>query len=609
MIVPMKHVSIISVAAEKLRTIRMIREFGVMHLSFQDSETPEYRQARLEYDEIKLAENILKNLHKPLNPSASAAHVTTLIYDDISETIKESLPQVAGTMQEKIKAVIALDNRRRKIYDQLFKLRKECGLYKSFGEFDISLPQKLTDSGVPIQLFRFSLHAKVELDEKLLIKNFGECEDYSYSVLFGEGELPEGCELLPPPPAPISAMQTRFAEAEARIAYISEELRAAREKIDLKPEIARLHEFCCFVAAHDSMETNGDVVWISAWMPAESEEELLSTAKANSWGILVREPTDEDQVPSLLRPAPGFKPMLALFKMLGISPAYTESDVSIPFFCFFSIFFAMLVGDGGYGVLILLMTIYAARKMKKAPRSPFILLAVFSIATIVWGGLSNTWFGFHPEILKTPICNWFNEPGYGNMMLLCFTLGVIHLSIARLWNAISLFPNTKFLAEVGWIGVITFMYFTSCGIVGVLPMPGVAMLGVLGVSILLIACFMLKREELKTEGANLGMLPLTIIGCLGDIISYVRLFAVGLASVKVAENFNDMALGLDMPFVLKLPCMILILLLGHGLNFAMAGLSVLVHAVRLNTLEFSNHKGITWSGFAFTPFKRNSDAG
>jgi len=612
MIVPMKHVTILSVAAEKLRTIRMIREFGVMHLSYQDSETQEYRQARHEYDEIKLAENILKNLHKPLNPSASAAHVTTLIYDDISKTLKESLPQVTGSMQENIRAVIALDNRRHKICDQLFKLRKECSLYKSFGEFDISLPQKLTDSGVSIQLFRFSLHAKVELDEKLLVENFGECDDYSYNVLFGEGELPEGCELLPPPPAPISAMQTRFTEAEARIAYISEKLNVAKDKIDLKPEIARLHELCCFVAAHDSMQTNGEVVWISGWMPAESEDKLLDTAKTNSWGILVQEPTDEDQVPTLLRPAPGFKPMQSLFSALGINPAYTESDVSIPFFCFFSIFFAMLVGDGGYGALILLMTIYAAHKMKKAPRSPFILLTVFSIATMIWGVLSNTWFGCHPQIISNPVSEWFKMPdgqGDSNMMLVCFTLGVIHLSIARVWNAISLFPNTKFLAQVGWVGIIWFMYFTAGSVVGVLPAPGIIMKSILGISILLIACFMLKKEELKTEGANLGMLPLNIISCLGDIISYVRLFAVGLASVKVAENFNDMALGLDMPFVLKLPCMILILLLGHGLNFAMAGLGVLVHAVRLNTLEFSNHKGITWSGFAFTPFKKNSDAG
>jgi len=99
-------------------------------------------------------------------------------------------------------------------------------------------------------------------------------------------------------------------------------------------------------------------------------------------------------------------------------------------------------------------------------------------------------------------------------------------------------------------------------------------------------------------------MPLTIVGCLGDIISYVRLFAVGLASVKVAENFNQMALSLNLPLWAKIVPVILILLLGHGLNFLMAGLSILVHAVRLNTLEFSNHKGVTWSGYAFKPFRR-----
>jgi len=610
MIVPMKHVSILSVAAEKLNTIKMIRELGVMHLSYQESETPEFRQARHEYDEIQLAENILKNLHKPLTPSASLAHVNVFIYDDISETIAETLPHVKGDMHDKIRAVIALDARRRKICDQLFKLKAECSLYKPFGEFDISLPQRLTDSGVPVQLFRYSRHSKVELDKALMIKSFGERDDFSYGVLFGDGELPEGCELLPPPPAMLPDMENRFAEAQARIAYITERLRVASEKIDLAPAIEQLHELCCFIAAHDSMKTNGTVVWISGWMPVESEEGILAVAKNSCWGILIRDPEEGEQVPTLLRPLPGFKPMQSLFSALGINPAYNEADVSVPFFCFFSIFFAMLVGDGGYGVLILLLTIYFARKFKKAPRSPFILLTVFSLATIIWGVLSNTWFGCHPHLIDNPVSEWFNAPGKGNsnMMLVCFTLGVIHLSIARIWNAISLFPNTKFLAEVGWVGIIWFMYFTAGSVVGVLPAPGIVMKCILGLSVLMIACFMLKKEELKTEGANLGMLPLNIISCLGDIISYVRLFAVGLASVKVAENFNEMALGLDMPFILKLPCMIIILLLGHSLNFAMAGLSVLVHAVRLNTLEFSNHKGITWSGYAFTPFKRNPDA-
>jgi V/A-type H+-transporting ATPase subunit I len=123
------------------------------------------------------------------------------------------------------------------------------------------------------------------------------------------------------------------------------------------------------------------------------------------------------------------------------------------------------------------------------------------------------------------------------------------------------------------------------------------------VSVLLIALFMLDVSELREHGASLGMLPLNIISSMGDIISYVRLYAVSLASVKVAENFNAMAVSIDLPMVFKVPAMLAILLFGHGLNFAMGGLSILVHAVRLNTLEFSGAKGVTWSGRPFKPFK------
>ena len=133
-----------------------------------------------------------------------------------------------------------------------------------------------------------------------------------------------------------------------------------------------------------------------------------------------------------------------------------------------------------------------------------------------------------------------------------------------------------------------------------------------GVSLVLVFGFTLKGNELKTRGVELGMLPLNIMSALGDVISYVRLFAVGLASVKVAENFNNMALSIfnctDMVWLKPITAvgMILVLLVGHGLNFAMAGLSILVHAVRLNTLEFSNHKGVTWAGYAFSPFRRTT---
>jgi V/A-type H+-transporting ATPase subunit I len=278
--------------------------------------------------------------------------------------------------------------------------------------------------------------------------------------------------------------------------------------------------------------------------------------------------------------------------------------------CYFSLFFAMLVGDGAYGAIFLAGTL-AARK--KLPRSWFVLLTVFSSATVLWGVLSNTWFGAGiPACADWPTVRWLADPSYGHMMLLCFTIGVSHLMLARIWNGLCRLPDATAIAEFGWAGVLLFMYLVTNSIVGIFPAIPQWGFIVFWASLACVFLFTVKPSELKTRGAELGMLPLNIMSALGDIISYVRLFAVGLASVKVAENFNSMALGLVdgagavWTKALMSVAMVAILVVGHGLNLAMAGLSILVHAVRLNTLEFSNHKGVSWSGYAFRPFRRSA---
>jgi V/A-type H+-transporting ATPase subunit I len=416
-----------------------------------------------------------------------------------------------------------------------------------------------------------------------------------------------GLTVAPLPERSLSTLRARRLAACRRHAAVNRILAAMAPGIDaLLREQALRGEDYDSATVQAAMGAGENVVWLTGYTPDERLASLRDAARRHGWGLLARKPRPDEEPPTLLRPPRIFRPIAALFSLLGIVPGYREADISIVFYAFFTLFFAMLVGDAGYGVLLLLGTLWARRKWRQAPAAPLTLSTVFAVATIGWGILTATYFGIPatalPALLNHRLSRWLADQS--NIMQLCFALGAVHLSIARLWNAIVFYPSRKALAQLGWLGIIWNMYCVACLVV----VPGFVyppvMFWLAGLSVLLIAGFMLDRSELKTQGVELAMLPLTIIGSLGDVISYVRLFAVGMAGVKVAENFNGMALGLPLPLWLKIPAMLLILLLGHGLNLAMGGLSILVHAVRLNTLEFSTHKGITWAGFAYRPFKR-----
>ena len=611
MIVPMKHLTLLCVAAERTVTLERLRDLGAVHLNLEASDSEPYRHAQSRLAVARHALRILDDARarKPVLPTAIGPHKPHGHELSADALLNAPLPVFSGDAPEKIDAVIRLAELRQALVNEAERLDRDIALFLPFGDFDVTLPARLTAQGVPIRLFRAPANTTFIDRAGVLVEEFGADQNFTYGVMAGPGDLPEACEQLPAPEAPVSVLQARHARALARAEQIASRLKDdAEDTARLLQEAKRLSDVSDFATAVDTMRTHGAVALITGWLPANLVEQLREAAAEHTWGLLLRDPEADERPPTLLHPPRLFRPVLALFNALGIAPAYNESDISVPFFCFFSIFFAMLVGDGGYGALIFLLTLHMRRKLPKAPHAPFVLLYFFAFATVLWGVLSNTWFGTHPKFADNAVSLWLNHPdkGINNMMLLCFTLGVLHLSVARVWNAVSLFPDSKFLAQVGWLGVIWFMYCMACNIVGIFPAPRFIYY-VFGVALALIFLFTLKKDELKTNGIELGMMPLNIVSSLGDIISYVRLFAVGLASVKVAENFNDMAVNLNLPLWAKIVPLALILLVGHGLNFAMAGLSILVHAVRLNTLEFSNHKGVTWSGFAFKPFKRNAD--
>ena len=589
MIAKMKRLTLVCVDSERDRTLVLLRDFGFVELDLSKASGAEFAAGKAD---LEKAERAVRIALKAAEEKRKAEGSVGLDFD---------CPR-----KQLVDEILKLDAQRAEAQAEAMSLEGVIRTYEPFGDFDPALAEKVeNETGLATTLVKTTLR-DVDFGDAHVVE-LGRSGKTRYLAVVGVRPSPlPGLDVVPAPKEPLCETNRRLAEALAKVARIEDSLAAAGTRADqIEAMFPGIKDRIDFAAATEALSKEGKVAWIQGWIPADRVPSLRAKAVTESWGIDLRDPERGEEPPVLITPPKLFRPMRALFQGLGISPAYEEADVSVPFLCYFSVFFAMLVGDGGYGAIILAATLFGWWKTRPREghrpvlvRSWLTLLTVFSVATVVWGFLSNTWFGAAlPFAADWPTVKWLGDPTYNNMMLLCFTIGLSHLLLARLWNGICMINSWNCLAEFGWAGILVFMYFVINSIIGIFPSIPTWSYWVFGVSAVLVAS--------RTRGSALGMLPLNIMGTMGDIISYVRLFAVGYASLKVAENFNRMALDLDLPVWAKIVPMVLILLIGHGMNFMLAGLAVLVHAVRLNTLEFSNHKGITWSGREFRPFRRN----
>ncbi|MFH1214573.1 MAG: V-type ATP synthase subunit I, partial [Candidatus Neomarinimicrobiota bacterium] len=354
-------------------------------------------------------------------------------------------------------------------------------------------------------------------------------------------------------------------------------------------------------------------VYLEGYCPEKNLNSFKDLAEKEGWGYLADDPDDPAEVPTLISKPRWLKMVDPIFSFMGTIPGYQEFDISFWFLSFFSLFFAILVGDAGYGLVFLIAAILLRRKHKQAPPEIFRLVYVLSGALIVWGAITGTWFGFE-TVARLPlfsalvvenVATFSKDPDKVSNFLMYFTflIGAIHLTVGHALNGLKKINSPQALAQLGWIGVVWGMFFLAGKLVLSKPLPGIALNLILGGAIL-IACFdnYLKGHFWKGFGATIGNLPLSIISSFGDVVSYLRLFAVGLAGSVVEVSFNNMALtGVDN--LLKGIIAVLIILFGHSLNIALCMMSVIVHGIRLNMLEFSGHLGMQWTGQKYEPFR------
>ena len=299
--------------------------------------------------------------------------------------------------------------------------------------------------------------------------------------------------------------------------------------------------------------------------------------------------------------------------------------MSLWFLIFFTIFTAMIIGDAAYGFLFLIVAVVFTIKTKKVSNAIF-LVYVLSVATIIWGAITGTWFGSEaamnvPFLRSLVIPSFANYPEYfgvtasaqqNTIMKFSFTLGVIQIALGCLLSVRKKISekNLSFIADIGWLFAACAMYLLSLNLV---IGEKIAMKPVF---IVIIAAFVIVvlfggmepgksfGQGLKAGLGNAFTVFLDTISCFGNVMSYIRLFAVGMASLAIAQSFNGIAENFKGPwFVLA----IVVLIIGHGLNLIMGLLSVVVHGVRLNVLEFSGQAGLEWTGIAYEPFKKNDN--
>jgi V/A-type H+-transporting ATPase subunit I len=272
-------------------------------------------------------------------------------------------------------------------------------------------------------------------------------------------------------------------------------------------------------------------------------------------------------------------------------------------------------------MLIVIVGMIMSRKKGKGVPQALKLFLMLSISNIVWGTLTCTWFGIDlailPQFLKDISLSYFSPAKTSdaamitqNLQLFCFSLGLLHLTIAHIIGIIrrTKSKSLKVFAEIGTLSIVWGIYNVVLFLVvsndtRSFPMLPVSLYLIAGGFVL---CFMFNSYEgnlgksILASCQNIIGMVLSITNAFSDVMSYIRLWAVGLAGAAIATTINDMAGPMLGNFLIFAG--LILLVAGHGINYVLAVMGVVVHGVRLNTLEFSGHVGVTWSGTRFKPF-------
>ena len=529
-----------------------------------------------------------------------------------------------------VDAVLETQDRIAEISAEIAAAKKEIAVRQPWGSFRSEDIHKLESQGLKL---RFYSCMKKKFDpswaeiQPLEVISETESKVFFVTVSPAEEEYSFPLEAIPAPEGSVNEEEEKLAllqsklEKEqqllANLKSCSDEIRKA-----YNDSLSRLDLY--FAEAATEKAVDNYLTVLTGFAPTVDDKRLCASFDSMDIYYSHEAATKEDNPPVKLKNNWFAKNFEVLTGMYGV-PAYDEFDPTPVLGPFFMLFFAMCMGDAGYGILLMLIALVLRLKMKDSSLGKMHrLIAFLGGMTFVVGIFLGTFFGMSileaswaPAWLKgLCIDGWFPDAkiaGFPVQMVLAVAIGVLHICLAMIIKTINFtkrFGFKKTVATWGWTTLIVGgLAVVSLGMTEVLSAEAFkwTIIALAVVSGLAIYVFNTPgRNPLLNIGSGLWDTYNMVTGLLGDVLSYIRLYALGLAGGMLGNAFNimgTMILDIPVPGVNWVFC-IIILIFGHVLNLAMSCLGAFVHPLRLTFVEYFKNSGYEGSGAKYNPLTK-----
>lgn len=610
MIAPMMKYDFVLFAAQSEDFINRLRELGLVDITTAGWEpSEEERQLMLDIEGHAKAAEFICEFRK-------------------DEKHAELKAEPFATAAEAYEHYLAAQQQAAALRTEIGRLEKTADELRPWGGFDVQRAAALAEQGIVLHYFSaqagtYDEHL-AEWSAQYTLSEVARTETTVYFVAVAASgeEVSLDAQEMKTPTMDIREAERRIAESEKQFAALDAEFArvAASERL-LVGGAAALKERLqgARVKATARKAADDTLLIMEGWAEKETSNKVDALLEEYPNVVYLKQaPTPEDETPVKLKNGA----FARTFEMVGdmyARPKYGTLDLTPYFAPFYMLFFGICLNDAGYGLILLLAGLYMLWKFR-APgtmRRASWFATLCAVSTVVFGLLCGSFFGmnlkdYFPSI---PFIDFQKQ-----FFVLSLVIGVVQILFGmalNLWTKMRLFGFSNVLGALGW-----FIILLSCCLAMGLPMAGLAIPGFTSGSVafyvalgiggaLLLLLNNPRRNPLVNIGAGLWELYNNLTGLLSDVLSYIRLFAIGLSGGVLALVFNTLAGGFvpdGANIVVRLLIMIPILLIGHGINLFMSTISSFVHPMRLTFVEFFKNAGFEMAPRAFDPIRKMDES-